>query len=166
MIREINAGAVSDPSMIEAGANGRPPALIINGDYRNRRFASVVPRRVFAAGRSVAPALVQLPSRRLEDAPLLAGSPQIPATAPRPRQTAPPVQTLARSLLMPRPAATPVVHLAVIARGSRAPARLASAREAFRRQIQAAEARVAAANAARIARWRVRVAAVPRRGVQ
>jgi hypothetical protein len=163
-IREINASAVADPTAIEAGANGKPPALVANADYRHRRFASVVPRPVFAARRAVAPALIQLPDRRLDNAPLLAGSPQIPPTIPRRQRIAPAVETLGR-ILVPRPA-TPVVHVAAVARGSRAPHLAASPREAFRAKIQVAQARVAAANAARIARWHVQVAAVARRSVQ
>lgn len=82
-IRRINEGAVPDLSMIAAGVNGEPPAVIVNDDYPNRRFASVVPRSVFLAGRAVAAALLQLPGQRLANAPILAGSPQIAPAAPR-----------------------------------------------------------------------------------
>jgi hypothetical protein len=83
-IRRLNADAVADVSAIGPGVNDDPPADIITGDYRNRRFASVVPRAVFTGARPVAPALVELPERRLVNAPLLAGSPQILPPAPRP----------------------------------------------------------------------------------
>jgi hypothetical protein len=39
--------------------------------YRNRLFASVVPRQVFAGGKPVQPALIQLPDQRLADAPII-----------------------------------------------------------------------------------------------
>src|SRR5207237_791815 len=83
MIRRINAGAAPDLTAIEPGANGELPADIVNGEYQNRRFASFVPRSVFLAGRAVAPALIELPERRLDNAPLLAGSPRIAPAAPR-----------------------------------------------------------------------------------
>jgi hypothetical protein len=109
MIRRINQGAVVDVSAIGSGANSGPPAAVVDGDYRNRRFASVVPRPVFIGGRPVAPALIQLPGERLDDAPLLAGSPQIAPAPPRPVAVATAVgprwaramQTLAR-ILAPR----------------------------------------------------------------
>ena len=83
-IRRINDGVVADVSTIGPAVNGGPPADIVNGKYRNRRFATVVPRPVFVAGRPVAPALVQLPDQRLDNAPLLAGSPLIMPPAPHP----------------------------------------------------------------------------------
>ena len=104
MIRRINDGAVPDFSAIGGGvipgtaastptdqvrglkAHGQPasepPSGIVNGDYRNRRDARIVPRAVFTAGRPVASSLLQLPERRLDNAPLLAGSPQIAPAAP------------------------------------------------------------------------------------
>lgn len=83
MIRRINDGSVADLAAIELGIDGAPPAAVRDGDYQNRRFASVVPRGAFVAGRPVATALVHLPRERLDDAPLLAGSPQIGPPAPR-----------------------------------------------------------------------------------
>jgi hypothetical protein len=83
-IRRLNAGAVKDVSKIGAGIDGEPPGDLITAPYQNRRFASVVPRSVFVGGRAVAPALVQLPEPRLDNAPLLPGSPQIGPPAPRP----------------------------------------------------------------------------------
>ncbi len=107
-IRRINQGAAGDVAAIGPGVDGNLPAAIVNGDYRNRRFASVVPRAVFTGGRPVAPALLRLPGERLDDAPLLGGSPQIApapppavavATAARPRW-ARAMRSLAR--IMPR----------------------------------------------------------------
>jgi hypothetical protein len=85
LIRRINSGAVADAEAIGVESNGAAPAEIITGFYQNRRFASVVPRPVFLAGRAVAPALIQLPEQRLVNAPLLPGSPQI---APAPAHAA------------------------------------------------------------------------------
>jgi hypothetical protein len=42
-------------------------------NYRNRRFASAVPRGVFAGGKPVAAALVDLPEQRFADAPVILG---------------------------------------------------------------------------------------------
>ncbi|HLY47184.1 MAG TPA: DUF6600 domain-containing protein [Stellaceae bacterium] len=82
IIRRINDGSVADLDLIGPAEFRGPPAAIVNGKYQNRRFASVVPRAVFLAGLPVASALVQLPSRRLDNAPLLAGSPQLAPPAP------------------------------------------------------------------------------------
>jgi hypothetical protein len=49
--------------------------------YKNRRFASAVPRAVFAGGRPVAPALVDLPEQRFADAPVILGPLGIAPTA-------------------------------------------------------------------------------------
>ena len=153
-IRDINAGAVADPAAIEAGANGGPPAAIVNGDYRNRRFASVVPRPVFLTGRAVAPALIELPLRRLDNAPLLAGSPQIPPAVSRPaQQIASAVRTLAR-ILVPRPAAAPVratARVTAVLRGGRHQARVVAVAAAVRSRSPAhnVRERIAAAIASR-----------------
>lgn len=88
-IRRLNADAVADPATIGPGVNDDPPVAVVTGRYRNRRFASVVPRAVFLGGKPVAPAVVKLPERRLENAPLLAGSPQLSPTPPRPSMPLP-----------------------------------------------------------------------------
>jgi hypothetical protein len=82
-IRGLNRGSVADVAVIKPTSDGAPPASVIDGTYRNRAFASVVPRAVFVDGKPVAPALVQLPKERLRNAPLLAGSPDITPAAPR-----------------------------------------------------------------------------------
>jgi len=46
--------------------------------YRNRRAATIVPRPVFASGKMVQTALLDLPERRLDDAPLVLGALNIP----------------------------------------------------------------------------------------
>ena len=63
---------------------GEPPAAVIDGTYRYRRFATAVPRPVFVAGKPVADALVDIPQRRLAVAPLVGGGPQIPPASPHP----------------------------------------------------------------------------------
>jgi hypothetical protein len=79
---------------------GDPPAALINAAYKNRRFASAVPRTVFVNGKPVADAIVDIPKRRLDVAPVMPGSPNVtlptsklaaavrPATPPKP--SAPP----------------------------------------------------------------------------
>jgi hypothetical protein len=112
-IRRLNEGAVADPSTLAPTRKGDPPADIVVGDYSNRRHASVVPRAVFIGGRPVAEALIELPAHRLENAPLLAGSPGI--EPPRPRA---PVRT---------PADAP---------SSAAPGQIEKARETLGRIVQ------------------------------
>jgi len=104
LIRRTNAGAVTDVAKIGPGIGSDPPGALITAIYQNRRFASVVPRAVFAGGRAVAPALVPLPTERLANAPLLPGSPQIMPPASRPVVVAATsaVHTLAR-IFSPHP---------------------------------------------------------------
>jgi hypothetical protein len=104
LIRRTNAGAVTNIAKIGPGIGGDPPGELLTASYRNRRFASIVPRAVFAGGRAVAPALVQLPTERLDNAPLLPGSPQImpPASRPVVVAVANAVHTLA-TILAPHP---------------------------------------------------------------
>jgi hypothetical protein len=168
-IRHINAGAVHDLATIGAGANNQPPAAIVNGDYRNRRFATIVPRPVFVAGRAVAPASIQLPGRRLDNAPLLAGSPQIPPAASSPPQIASAVHTLSR-ILAPRAAPatrTPAVQTTAVLRGGRNPARLATVVPAghSRGVTQLARGRMVPVAAAHAPRSRIlHLAAIHHRG--
>jgi uncharacterized protein DUF6600 len=165
-IRRINAGIMTDMATIEAPPNGAPPASVVRGDYRNRRFATVVPRTVFASGRTVAPAVIDLPSRRLDNAPLLAGSPQIPPAATRTEQVVRAVRTLAR-ILVPR-APTPVAQAAAVLRGGRQAARTTTAAivSKTRAVVRAARERIGPA-APRAARSRVihLAAAGHRRGI-
>jgi hypothetical protein len=125
-----------------------------------------VPRAVFASGRAVAPALIDLPSRRLDNAPLLAGSPQIPPAATRTEQVVRAVRTLAR-ILVPR-APAPVAQAATVLRGGRQAARATTAAIASKTRaiVRAAKERIAAA-APRAARSRMihLAAAGHRRGI-
>ena len=76
-VRNLNLGNIADVSVIQLDANGDPPLEVFDGHFANRRFAAVVPRRVFRNGGAVAPALLSLPEQRLLNAPVLMGSPQI-----------------------------------------------------------------------------------------
>jgi hypothetical protein len=76
-VRNLNLGNIADVSVIHMDANGDPPLEVFNEHFANRRFAAVVPRRVFRNGGVVAPALLSLPEQRLQNAPVLVGSPQI-----------------------------------------------------------------------------------------
>jgi hypothetical protein len=76
-IRRLNDGVVDDLASLGSASSDDPPPDVVTGEYRNRRYASVVPRSVFLGGKPVAPSLIALPNRRLDNAPLLAGSPQI-----------------------------------------------------------------------------------------
>ncbi len=63
---------------------GDPPAGLVDAAYKNRRFASAVPRAIFISGKSVTDAIVDIPTRRLDGAPVIPGSPMLtPAAAPR-----------------------------------------------------------------------------------
>jgi hypothetical protein len=119
LIRRTNAGSVKDTAKLGPGIGSDPPGELITAAYQNRRFASVVPRAVFAGGRAVAPALVPLPADRLANAPLLPGSPQImpPASKPMVVAVASAVHTLAR-ILSPHP--TRVMARTLVLRPNRA----------------------------------------------
>jgi hypothetical protein len=95
-VRRLNLGNVRDVEAIRMQPDGEPPLEVFDEHFANRRFASVVPRPVFVNGGAVASALLSLPEQRLENAPVLMGSPQIgPAThrvvvaaSPAPRSAA------------------------------------------------------------------------------
>jgi hypothetical protein len=170
-IRRANLGSLTDLAIVTPGEDGNPPDAVVNGKYRNRRFASAVPRAVFLAGKPVAAALVQLPERRLLNAPLLAGSPQInpapPPTAmasaanPAGRSMAGAVQTFAR-ILTPRPTLPSRVVLRSAARApvlARAPVVLAIARQRTLQFHRATPRFIAAANPVRVVRPALRLAA-------
>ena len=181
LIRRINQGTVADPSTIGPGINGEPPAEIVNGDYPNRRFASVVPRSVFLAGRPVAPALLRLPGQRLANAPLLPGSPQIAPPAQHAGVVAPASGAAARLVARAAPGLARAMH--TIAGILQRRARTAAARPVFVRSAQARAATLAlsrhspgwnaqparprvnaaaTAGASRTARPRLRLAAIHR----
>ncbi len=76
-VRSLNRGDVADLDTIQLDANGEPPLEVFDEHFANRGFASVVPRSVFVNGGAVTPALITLPEQRLQDAPVLMGSPQV-----------------------------------------------------------------------------------------
>jgi hypothetical protein len=76
-VRALNRGNVREVETLQLQSNSRLPLEVFDQDFTNRQFATVVPRSVFANGRPVAPARVMLPERRLQNAPVLMGSPQI-----------------------------------------------------------------------------------------
>jgi hypothetical protein len=76
-VRNLNLGNIADVSVIQLDVNGDPPLEVFGEHFANRRFAGVVPRPVFRNGEAVAPALLSLPEQRLQNAPVLMGSPQI-----------------------------------------------------------------------------------------
>jgi hypothetical protein len=81
-VRRLNLGNVQDLEAIRLAADGKPPLEVFDQHFANRRFAGVVPRPIFVSGGAVAPAQLTLPEQRLENAPVLMGSPQIgPATS-------------------------------------------------------------------------------------
>ena len=80
-VRRLNLGNVQDLEAIRLAADGEPPLEVFDQHFANRQSASVVPRPVFVSGGATAPAQINLPEQRLENAPVLMGSPQIgPAT--------------------------------------------------------------------------------------
>ena len=82
-VRKLNRSNIADVGEIQLDANGDPPLEVFDEHFANRRFAGVVPRPIFVSGGAVAPALLSLPEARLENAPVLMGSPQIGPAAHR-----------------------------------------------------------------------------------
>jgi hypothetical protein len=58
-------------------AHGAAPPQVANANFANRRFATVVPQRVFASAAPVAPAVVHVPPAALQKAPVAVRPPQI-----------------------------------------------------------------------------------------
>ena len=96
-VRNLNLGNIADVGVIQLDANGDPPLEVFDEDFANRRFAGVVPRPVFVNGGAVAPALLSLPEERLQDAPVLMGSPQVGPAAPRVALAAPAIARPSRT---------------------------------------------------------------------
>ncbi len=63
---------------------GDPPATLMAAAYKYRRFATAVPRAVFVNAKPVAIAVVDIPDRRLDLAPVIPGSPKLAPPAPKP----------------------------------------------------------------------------------
>jgi hypothetical protein len=85
-IRAANRGVVSNLDGIAPEPDGRLPVEVVGQPFANRLAASVVPRSVFVGGQPVTAALLELPKQRLEDVPVVLGSPRIgpPTTRPTP----------------------------------------------------------------------------------
>ena len=177
MIRRLNDGVAARRLTLGPDAGGMPPAAVITAEYKNRAFASVVPRAVFVAGRPVASALVRLPRERLDNAPLLAGSPQIAPPMPHPIAVASaaapaggPAPTSPRFAQTPRRAvrlvarATPVRPRVVVSRSRVRPRIVLAVIRHWRGQgVRIVRPHVIAAVATRTARLHPRLPATHRR---
>ena len=110
-VRNLNLGNVTDVSVIHMDANGDPPFEVFGNNFANRRFSSVVPRPVFRNGETAATSLLSLPELRLQNAPVLMGSPQI-----RPAETR--VAAAPAAVNQPGPRSAWANHIAaLVARG-------------------------------------------------
>jgi FecR protein len=107
-VRSLNLGSVRDVETIGLQADGEPPLEVFSGVFVNRQFASVVPRSIFLNGGAAAPARLTLPERRLLNAPVLMGSPQIAPASAQPVARAAPMTVNAAVT-----AHTPVSRVAV-----------------------------------------------------
>ena len=129
----------------EAVGDGNEP------DYRNRRFASAVPRAVFVGGQPVAAALLDLPEQRLLDAPVILGSLDIPPAGPPAVAAARKPVLVVVAAAPPRvPPRKPETRVALLARPHPAPS-TSPPHSAHNRQHLAA-ARGAATGSWRVAR--------------
>ncbi len=84
-IRNVNAGDVRNIDTIVRQSNGAPPARAASANFANRRFATVVPQRVFANAAPVAPAAIHVAPAALAKAPVVLHP---PAVRPPPRAAA------------------------------------------------------------------------------
>ncbi|HEY1300464.1 MAG TPA: DUF6600 domain-containing protein [Stellaceae bacterium] len=96
-IRRLNRGNVADPEAMHPAKDGKPPVELVGEIFADRLYASVVPRAVFTGGEATLPALLELPETRLQNAPVVTGS---PAGAPPP----PPPPHIAAAAPAPKPA--------------------------------------------------------------
>ncbi|MBO0736397.1 MAG: hypothetical protein J2P48_07490 [Alphaproteobacteria bacterium] len=115
-VRTLNRANVPDVQAIRMHADGSPPLEVVNEDFANRQFASVVLRSVFVNGRPVAPARIGLPEQRLQDAPVLMGSPQIgPPSARLVARVATPAVTAPATHVATSAVKAPATHVAASA---------------------------------------------------
>ncbi len=82
-IRNVNITNVKNINTIVIQSNGAPPAQAANANFANRRFATVVPQRVFANADPVAPAKIKVSPAALEKAPVVLHPPEV-KPAPKP----------------------------------------------------------------------------------
>ena len=76
-IRNVNIANVRNINTVIIQSHGAPPPEAANANFANRRFATVVPQRVFATAAPVAPAAMHVPPAALQKAPVAAHPPQI-----------------------------------------------------------------------------------------
>jgi len=86
-IRNVNVTNVKNINTIVVQSNGAPPRQVTNANFANRRFATVVPQRVFANADPVAPAAIHVTPAVLEKAPVVLHPPQV-KPSPRPASAA------------------------------------------------------------------------------
>ncbi len=84
-IRNLNVGNVRNIDAVVRQSNGGPPPQAANANFVNRRFATVVPQRVFANAAPVAPAAIHVAPAALAKAPVVLHP---PAVRPPPRTAA------------------------------------------------------------------------------
>ncbi len=82
-IRNVNVANVRHINTVIVQSNGAPPRQIAAANFANRRFATVVPQRVFASADPVAPAAIHVPTAVLAKAPVAVHPPQV-SPAPKP----------------------------------------------------------------------------------
>lgn len=76
-IRNVNITSVKNINTVVIRSNGVPPAGAATARFANRRFATVVPQRVFANADPVARAVVHVPPAALQKAPVSVHPPRI-----------------------------------------------------------------------------------------
>ena len=103
-IRNLNAGNVRNIDTVVRQSNGAPPPQAANANFANRRFATVVPQRVFANAGSVAPSALHVAPATLAKAPVALHP---PAVRPPPRAAAAAVKGPQNSRPVPKGPGTP-----------------------------------------------------------
>jgi hypothetical protein len=88
-IRNVNVTNVRNIDTVVVRSRGVPPPRLAHAAFANRRFATVVPQRVFADAGKIAPAAIHVPPARLRNAAVSVQPPRVaparrPARAPRP----------------------------------------------------------------------------------
>src|SRR5579883_595116 len=77
-IRNVNITNVKNiNTIIVQSRGGAPPPQVVNANFVNRSFATVVPQHVFAGGDPVAPAVVHVAPATLRAAPVAVHPPQV-----------------------------------------------------------------------------------------
>ncbi len=76
-IRNLNAGNVRNFNAVVRQSNGAPPPQAANANFANRRFATVVPQRVFANAGPVARSAIHVAPAALAKAPVALHPPSV-----------------------------------------------------------------------------------------